>query len=200
MRQKIKYVLPSFFSCPSLGFPLEGVGTFVFQFRPFFETATVHFLLTKRLTLSADAQWDGERGVLIWTPSGGHSGLPGEETGIAIVGLFCPLLSWEPQQGRDVVVTHDWQIVVYGIVTYISFLWGLCCRKWKLPCRGLRTQEAHSGGSLSGSTVNFVRLENMFAQFISICPSVPNLVQLVHKCVEIFFPAECWVIVDEFLF
>ena len=40
----------------------------------------------------------------------------------------------------------------------------------------------------------------MFAQSISICHPVPNLVQLVHKCVEIFLPAACWVIVDEVLF
>lgn len=85
----------------------------------------------------------------------------------------------------------------YSLVTYISFLWCLCCRKWKLPCRGLLTQE---GGSPNGSTFKFVRWENTFAQFISICHPVPNLVQLAHKCVEIFLPAARWVIVDEVLF
>lgn len=141
-----------------------------------------------------------EKVVLIWTPDGGQSGLTGEETRMAVSwAVSHSLFSWEPQRG-DMAVTHDWQLVLYGIVTYISFLCSLCCREWKLPCRGLLTQEANSGGSHSGSTFKFIRLENMFAPFISICHSVPNLVHLVHKCVEIFFPAACWVIVDEFLF
>lgn len=42
-------------------------------------------------------------------------------------------------------------------------------------------------GATKEAVFKFVRLENMFAQFISIHHSVPNLVQLVHKCVEIFF-------------
>lgn len=36
-----------------------------------------------------------------------------------------------------------------------------------------------------------LRLENIFAQLTSVCHSVPNLVHLVHKCVEIFFPVAC---------
>lgn len=43
------------------GFASEGMETFIFQVRPFFETAVVHFLLNKSLTLSADDEGNGER-------------------------------------------------------------------------------------------------------------------------------------------
>lgn len=47
---------------------------------------------------------------MIRTPTGGQSGFTGEETKIALVGLFHSLFSREPLQGVDVVGTHDGQL------------------------------------------------------------------------------------------
>lgn len=127
-------------------------------------------------------------------------GLQGKKQEWLSLGYFTHCLVGSPSEEMWQLHMTGRQLVVYGVVTYISFLCSLCCREWKLPCLGMLTQEANSGGSHRGSAFKFIRLGNMFTPFISICHSVPNLVKLIHKCVEIFFPAACWVLVDEFLF
>lgn len=51
-----------------------------------------------------------------------------EEIRIAIAGLFPCCVVRSPLRGGDVVFTHDWQLVTL-LITYISFLWGLCGRR-----------------------------------------------------------------------
>lgn len=174
-------------------------GDICFPIQAVFLKLNCSFPVGQRINLVSWWLVSWRRGV-IWRPPCPPGWVStGEEIRIAIAGLFPTLCSQEPpSKWGDVVFTHDWRSV--ALSPTLAFSGAFVAEGERFLTGGLLSWETNSGGSHRGSTFKLVRLENMFAQFISICHPVPNVVQLVHICVEIFLPVACWVIVDELLF